>query len=209
MRLDQDRLLATKTDETRNTARVLVNLACVGSLVGVVFVCIGRTTSGPERCCSSASPADGGALVDAREHGVHSTRPPLLHQPHGGWTSATTRAAGLPRPRTSRSRSACTRCRTRPLDEAHGAPRCARDHRLHLRRRDHRDDDQHHRRVLESGGPKPAATQRSDLPDLRDQASAFAFRRSYSASSMTPFAFRSASLASSSAGLTGATLCTY
>jgi hypothetical protein len=26
---------------------------------------------------------------------------------------------------------------------------------------------------------------------------------------MTPFAFRSASLASSSAGLTGATLCTY
>ena len=31
------RLLATKTDETRNTARVLVNLACVGSLVGVVF----------------------------------------------------------------------------------------------------------------------------------------------------------------------------
>jgi uncharacterized membrane protein len=33
----QTRLLATKTDDTRNTARLLVTLACVGSLVGVGF----------------------------------------------------------------------------------------------------------------------------------------------------------------------------
>jgi len=33
----QTRLLATKNDETRNTARLLVNLACIGSLVGVAF----------------------------------------------------------------------------------------------------------------------------------------------------------------------------
>ncbi|HMK10066.1 MAG TPA: DUF1345 domain-containing protein [Acidimicrobiales bacterium] len=31
------RLLATKNDETRNTSRILVNCACIGSLVGVAF----------------------------------------------------------------------------------------------------------------------------------------------------------------------------
>ncbi len=51
------RLLATKTDETRNTARLLVNLACIGSLVGVGFALHrANQDSGPASCCSSGSP---------------------------------------------------------------------------------------------------------------------------------------------------------
>jgi uncharacterized membrane protein len=34
---EQTKLLATRADETRNSARLLINLACIGSLAGVAF----------------------------------------------------------------------------------------------------------------------------------------------------------------------------
>jgi uncharacterized membrane protein len=34
---EQTKRLATRTDETRNSARLLINLACIGSLAGVAF----------------------------------------------------------------------------------------------------------------------------------------------------------------------------